>query len=565
MGMSPWDVLGLEPNATPEQVKAVYRQLAMQFHPDRNPGDAAAEERMKEINDAYAAITRGCEWGGIYGFVVWLVAAIAGSGKTKAFAASLAATRVTHTVVACPTIALIGEIEAWLLQFEATVPVAVIHSEQSDRQVQERIGKWFERARKKPDPRGGVLVCSHAATLDMTTPPVNAGAFDLVFDELPDIYQFAARQFGPFGHQHITRHLTATPYRKGVLRLQPADIGGKHYERLRSIARNAPRRCEVDALFQDWSAAVLDPHRWVLVLEDQWLDLVLPYSSGVFGGELDVLTVLHPDRFRAWKSVTMMGARSDQTMAHLLWSRLFGQRFANHPLQRGLPTHHVNGHLLTLKYFWQNRATRSMLAKKAEGGGTMQTAMCRSVAEHYGTRQFLWSLPQPRDHGGVKDRCWQGGGSAFDPDLRLPGRSFGLNKWRDYHNLALMSVVNPSPDQYRLLELLGLPEEDVFEALSCTILYQDLLRSSLRVPTAKAPVECVIPCLPSAAGLERVLTGCAVHQMPVHLVPRLAEPGRRGPKPTGTAMDPAERQRKSRAARRAQMEQEKQRQREAAN
>jgi hypothetical protein len=101
----------------------------MQFHPDRNPGDAAAEERMKEINDAYAAITRGCGWGDIYGFVVWLVAAIAGSGKTMALASSLAATRVAHTVIACPTIALIGEVEAWLLQFEATVPVTVIHNE----------------------------------------------------------------------------------------------------------------------------------------------------------------------------------------------------------------------------------------------------------------------------------------------------------------------------------------------------------------------------------------------------------------------------------------------------
>jgi hypothetical protein len=302
-----------------------------------------------------------------------------------------------------------------------------------------------------------------------------------------------------------------------------------------------------------------------MVLEDQWLDLVLPYSSGAFGGELDVLTVLHPDRFKAWKSVTMMGARSDQTMTHLLWSRLFGQRFADHPVQHGLPTRHVNGHRLTLKYFWQSRATRSMLAKKAKGGGTMQAAMCRSVAEYFGARPFLWSLPQPRDHGGVKDRFWQGGGDAFDPKLRLPGRSFGLNTWRDHHNLALLSVINLSPDQYRLLGLLGLSEEDVFEALSCTILYQDLLRSSMRVPTATAAVECVIPCLPSAAGLERVLTGCSVQQMPEHLVPQLAEPGRRGPKPSGTAMDPAERQRKSRAARRAQMEQEKQRQREAAD
>ena len=279
--MTPWDVLGLELDAQPEQVKAAYRPLAMQFRPDRNPGDLAAAERMAEINDAYAALTRGREWG-TYGFVVSLVVSAAGSGKTSALARHLAEASVVHTVIACPTIALIGEVEAWLLQFEAKVPVVMIHSEQSDRSVRRRIGKWFEEAQKNPDPRGGVLVCSHAAALDMVTPPINAGLFDLVFDELPEIYRFAARQFGPIGHQHITRHLTATLYRNGVLRLQPADIGGKHYERLTLIARNAPRRCEVDALFQDWAAAVIDPHRWVLVLEDQWLDLVFRPNRPAF-------------------------------------------------------------------------------------------------------------------------------------------------------------------------------------------------------------------------------------------------------------------------------------------
>ena len=97
------------------------------------------------------------------------------------------------------------------------------------------------------------------------------------------------------------------------------------------------------------------------------------------------------------------------------------------------------------------------------------------------------------------------------------------------------------------------------------VLYEDLLRSSLRDPIAKIAVECVVPCLPSAAGLERMLKGCEVRQMPEHLVPQVAEPSLRGPKPSGMAMELAQRQRKSRAARRAQMEQEKQRQREAAD
>ena len=78
--MTPWDVLGLESDAQPEQVKTAYRRLAMQFRPDRNPGDLAAAERMAEINDAYAALTRGREWG-TYGFVVSLVVSAAGSGS----------------------------------------------------------------------------------------------------------------------------------------------------------------------------------------------------------------------------------------------------------------------------------------------------------------------------------------------------------------------------------------------------------------------------------------------------------------------------------------------------
>lgn len=48
-----YEVLGAKRDASPEELKAAYRKLAMQLHPDRNHGDADAERKFKELNEAY--------------------------------------------------------------------------------------------------------------------------------------------------------------------------------------------------------------------------------------------------------------------------------------------------------------------------------------------------------------------------------------------------------------------------------------------------------------------------------------------------------------------------------
>jgi curved DNA-binding protein len=51
-----YKVLGVERSASADDVRKAYRKLAMQYHPDRNPGDKQSEERFKEVNEAYQVL-----------------------------------------------------------------------------------------------------------------------------------------------------------------------------------------------------------------------------------------------------------------------------------------------------------------------------------------------------------------------------------------------------------------------------------------------------------------------------------------------------------------------------
>ncbi|MCS7280521.1 MAG: molecular chaperone DnaJ [Desulfobacterota bacterium] len=52
-----YQILNVDRNATEEEIKKAYRRLALKYHPDRNPGDKEAEEKFKDINEAYQVLS----------------------------------------------------------------------------------------------------------------------------------------------------------------------------------------------------------------------------------------------------------------------------------------------------------------------------------------------------------------------------------------------------------------------------------------------------------------------------------------------------------------------------
>ena len=52
-----YEILGVDRNASDEEIKKAFRRLALKYHPDRNAGDREAEEKFKEINEAYSCLS----------------------------------------------------------------------------------------------------------------------------------------------------------------------------------------------------------------------------------------------------------------------------------------------------------------------------------------------------------------------------------------------------------------------------------------------------------------------------------------------------------------------------
>ena len=604
MAPNPYEVLGIKRGCTLSELKAAYRLLARQYHPDHHQDDPVMAAKMADLNAAYEAILDAFESGGEVPFAgggskpdfvgatvdIFECSSPAGTGKTRGWCAAMASAREPliedrfawppphphREIYASPTIDLAKQTADTLKEMGVCHCVCVHSADGTGPSVQGKLAKHFGSAVAGLP---AIVVCTHAAVVGV--PDImsdrrglltifDAADWSLTLDEAPDVVTFMERHW-PETCGRIMRCVKAVDYGNGLVRL----VRRRRQSMVCSAARSTvPRRygySEDDGLetFREPAQAIGNRRKLVLVPEEQWRDLENGASCQIWRGQLDIMAITLPEMYGRFRSLTVLGARIEQSMVHVVWQKVANARYHVHPLQRGLAQNHSpdQGRRLRIRYMFEQRTSREMLTTQTTDGSTMWQAMCRTVVEYFArlssvceeAGRFIWSAPRYRERSlhGVKDTFWSvphgkpGGYRPFDPHLRLSGKSHGSNKFRDVPGAALLSVVNFTPMQYHMLHAIGLSEDEIFKAHSCFIVYQDALRTSLRDLKNTEPVHIVVPDRPTAEDLASMFPECTLERLPDDLVPQRAQRRKPGPQPSGNARPSAERSRRHRIKQRA--------------
>jgi hypothetical protein len=269
----------------------------------------------------------------------------------------------------------------------------------------------------------------------------------------------------------------------------------------------------------------------------------------------------------------MMGARCTTHLTALIWRKIWGVEFRE-VIGLDVPRMHTRQQAdrLTIRWIFEERATRAFPNRKAVNGGSLFLGACCAVARYYAGREYLWSAPQPGDDKeyGVADNFWRRlelePVDAFDPNLRLPGRTHGLNRERFLQtcNVALLQVINLTPQQYELLHQLGLTNEEIDKAFAFDVAYQDFTRCNIRISDSALDVDVTVLDQRTALELAESFPGCRVLRYPDDLIPSgRPHTNTRGPTPSGNAMTSTQRSRAYRARQAALRAQRQERKRES--
>jgi hypothetical protein len=323
---------------------------------------------------------------------------------------------------------------------------------------------------KKPSELTENLVFATHATLPLIPFIANKRRTHVIVDEEIQAIQYACHRL-PIMHPLITDDIQLEPYNSIYSRIVPPRhwfnyVNTEQYERLR---RGDSQTLAFHSIL---SPAIVEGFASVFMTAANFEATMLYQLWGVSNGAEDAPLASQPSFFR------------DDGFLNSL-------RFQSHQ----------NGHLLTIYYGMD--ATNSK--KRLEDGGTEADGrnnfdrLIDTTRRLFGEERFVWQANKSYDDNRF-------GANA----TRLPNVPHGLNDYADYHNIAFLSALNPTPDHYRFLASVGLDAMAVYNAIYHQALYQSLMRTALRDPDNQQPINAIVPDLAAARYLQSVFDGAKV-------------------------------------------------------
>lgn len=265
---------------------------------------------------------------------------------------------------------------------------------------------------------------------------------------------------------------------------------------LRRVAENEGR----DAAIQPFSelAGRLISGKWkAYVHEAQYRRLLTGKARN-----LSVFLVLSAKIFKAFKSITIAGARFEETLLYQLWS-IEGVEFQrDQDFEENLRyQEHSGGERLQIHFGYEGDWTKSFLNRDNRKA---LVALINAAKELFGSEDFLWM-----GNNDVPSKLI----GAREESHRLSGAPFGLNGLQHHSNMLILSALNPRSEHYRFLEWKGIDAATVKTATYRHSVYQAVMRCSIRNPGCNKPVCIVVPDKVTAEWLSAIFQGSTVQNL----------------------------------------------------
>jgi hypothetical protein len=243
---------------------------------------------------------------------------------------------------------------------------------------------------------------------------------------------------------------------------------------------------------------VLTPCRDVFVDLKTWTDFSERRSYGKKGSctRIYFLSMLNPKLF---EGNTLLGANIEDSLLYQWLSNYHDVQFKrNHQIYKNLRfTEHPpeTGERLRINYLLKGRGFSKYLAGKelGKGGRTWMDGMDKAALDYIGDRKFLYAI----------NNDYTGQLRGHPNGTQIPVISHGLNEYMNYNLIYFPVALNRAPRHLSMLNQLGLDDEMVKDSTIHEVIYQALMRTSLRDPNSKQVIECIVPEYAAAERLAR--------------------------------------------------------------
>lgn len=381
------------------------------------------------------------------------VAALTASAKTyNAIRFAIAGTRAGEKYIFCvPSTVLADQIEQDCRNLGFTA-VTNIHSDDgSSTGVVARINQHFKDAKLDS---GEILIITFAA-LERLKFIHRRLDWHLIVDEIPSPVFHNALSLHE-NRQHVLTLFDDRPWNAAYSVLDASESDTGH---VTDVASN--RWCDqITAQVAAVANKLLSSHWQVYALNEQLARFKAPVDAV---NTLDVFAIMQPSIFENFKSVTIMGACLEETMLYRHWLSL-GVVFTQHPTIKPRFTQYPNRALVEIQY----AIDRDWSAKLRDTDGIFENIITRCKTALNGEPYVFLA-----NKGIAND--------ALNDGVQLPHVSHGLNSYAQYHNVMLLSALNPPPSYFGFCQdMMGLNSEEVRTAIYRTSCYQAATRTSIR-------------------------------------------------------------------------------------